>query len=266
MPPITLTIDLEDPTRAYHSRERWVDMALRLLDFCDELQRRATFFCVGRVAESAPRLVQEIVWRGHEAAYHTHNHVFLTEENPERFKHETFADKDRFEQLTGKPLLGFRAPGFSLVPETVWALEILKELGFRYSSSVMPTRLSRFGFARAPRVPFMWENGLIEFPLPVATPLGIPYSGGVYLYAMPQFLSRLFIQRADPRECLWTYVHPFDFDVSESFAPYPLTPLWTSWIMWKLRKHAEKKTRAMLVLGNALPFAERVGSEHFAML
>jgi polysaccharide deacetylase family protein (PEP-CTERM system associated) len=257
---ITLTIDLEDPTGAYAPDGRWIAMAYLLLDFCDEIQCRATFFTVGRVAQASPNLIANIAARGHEIAHHTHNHVFLTQENPTRFRRETQNDTIILEQLTGKAVLGFRAPGFSLTPKTLWALDVLKDLGFRYSSSIMPTRLSRFGFPAAPRHSFTWPNGMVEFPLPVASvgPLRVPYLGGVYLYALPSFLPRLLAGRAGERERLWTYTHPFDFDVEASFERMPATPIWISWTMWHLRKHAAKKIRRILELGTAPPLAERL--------
>jgi peptidoglycan-N-acetylglucosamine deacetylase len=261
---ITLTIDLEDPTDAYSPNGRWVQMTHRVLNFCDKVKHRATFFTVGRIAGAAPELVKTIAARGHEIAYHTRGHVPLTEENPKTFRRETREDKDRLEQLTGQPVIGFRAPGFSLTPHATWALDILNELDFLYSSSVMPTRLARYGFPDAPRVPFLWPNGLIEFPLPVANigPLRVPYLGGVYLYALPSFLTRMWAESADAKECLWTYTHPYDFDTHAPFKPLPGTPLWMSWIIWMLRHRAEKKL-SRLLQKNAPNLSEIVVQKNF---
>ena len=212
--PVSFTIDLEDPSGVYASEGRYVALARRMLDVCDEAGCRATFFTVGRVAEAAPSLVRDIAARGHEIAYHAHSHVPLTAENPDRFRRESRLDKERLEQLAGKPVIGFRAPRFSLTPATVWALDSLAELGFRYSSSIMPTGASLYGFKTAPRAAFRWPNGLVEFPLPVATvgPWRIPYLGGIYLYALPSWVSRRWRAKAAPDEILWTYAHPYDFD------------------------------------------------------
>jgi polysaccharide deacetylase family protein (PEP-CTERM system associated) len=263
---ITFTIDLEDPTGCYAANGRYVGMTHRLLDLCDEFRRRATFFTVGRVAEAAPRLVHDIARRGHEIAFHSHAHVSLTEENPARFRAESAQDKGRLEQLAGKSVIGFRAPRFSLTPKSMWALNILAELGFRYSSSIMPTRLSLFGFAGAPSTPFEWPNGMIEFPLPVAPfgPARVPYLGGIYLYVMPFLLVRRWAKNADADDVLWTYAHPYDFDREESFAPMPNTPTAISYILWKARKKAEPKIRRVLKLGNAPPLGERI--EHLKSL
>lgn len=257
--PVSFTIDLEDPTERYAPDGRYGVMARRLLALCDEIGCRATFFTIGRVAEASPALVREIATRGHEIAYHSHAHVPLTEETPERFRRESRTDKDRLEQLSGKPVIGFRAPRFSLTPQSIWALDILAELGFRYSSSIMPTDASLYGFKGAPCEAFLWPNGLIEFPLPVAN-LGmwrIPYLGGIYLYALPSFLTRKWMGKAAPGEVLWTYTHPYDFDREESFTPMPHTQLWVSGVLWLARRFAEKKVRTLLARGTAAPLGER---------
>ena len=257
---VTFTVDLEDPSERYLPAGRYIAMTKRILDLCDEVNRKATFFAVGRVAQSAPQLVQEIASRGHEIAYHTRNHVSLTKEYPTRFRKEAIEDKDRFEQLTGQKLIGFRAPRFSMTPDCLWALDTLAELGFRYSSSIMPTDISLFGFPDVPRTPFVWPNGLIEFPLPVAE-LGkyrLPYLGGIYLYTMPLFALKKFLAQTSPDEILWTYTHPYDFDKSERFTRMPNTPLWISLTLWGARQIAAKKIRHVLELGSAPPLRERL--------
>jgi len=260
MTPVTFTIDLEDPSGLYALDGRYVAMTQRILDLCDETGRKATFFTVGRVAEAAPDLVRAIAARGHEIAYHSHNHVSLTKEDPARFRRESTADKDRIEQLTGQKVIGFRAPRFSLTPQSIWALDILGEIGFRYSSSIMPTDISLFGFPEAQRMPFTWPNGMIEFPLPVAIfgKYRLPYLGGIYLYTMPLFAVRRFIARAGPNEVLWTYTHPYDFDSEEKFAPMPGVPLWISLVLWLARRKAAKKIHAILADNDALPLGKHL--------
>ncbi|MGB9153268.1 MAG: polysaccharide deacetylase family protein [Alphaproteobacteria bacterium] len=258
--PITFTIDLEDPTERYAPEGRYIAMTQRILDLCDTTGRKATFFTVGRVAESAPQLVRDIAARGHEIAYHSHNHISLTKEEPERFRRESREDKDRLEQLAGQSVIGFRAPRFSLTPQSLWTLDILCELGFRYSSSVMPTDISMFGFPDAPQAAFAWPNGMIEFPLPVAT-IGMyrmPYLGGIYLYTLPSFIMRQFAAKAGANEVLWTYTHPYDFDKGEKFSRLPNTPLWISFVLWRARQNAERKIRRVLALGMAGPLRERL--------
>lgn len=257
---ITLTIDLEDPALRYSPDGRYVVMTREILDSLDAIGRKATFFTIGRVAETTPLLIRDIAARGHEIAYHSHNHVSLTDEDPVRFMRESREDKDRLEQLSGKQVIGFRAPRFSLTPQTMWALDALGELGFRYSSSIMPTHISLFGFPDAPQTPFAWPNGMIEFPLPVAV-LGkykVPYLGGIYLYTMPMFAVRAFLKRTGPGEVLWTYAHPYDFDENEKFTRMPNTPLWINYVLWRARRQATKKISKILDIGNAPPLGGRL--------
>jgi polysaccharide deacetylase family protein (PEP-CTERM system associated) len=257
---ISFTVDLEDPTGVYAPDGRYIALTRRILDLCAATRRRATFFTIGRVAEACPELICEIAKRGHEVAYHSHNHVSLTDETPECFMRETRTDKDRFEQLTGKPIIGFRAPRFSLTPDSLWATDVLAELGFRYSSSIMPTGVSLYGFADAPTRPFRWANGLIELPLPVVQvgPLRLPYLGGIYLYALPGFLPHYWVGKAGNDEILWTYTHPYDLDREEKFAVMPDTAAWVSMILWLARCRAEPKLRRILAGPAALPLGERI--------
>lgn len=246
---VAFTIDLEDPYEEYARDGRYVERARYILELCDTLERKATFFTVGRVAEAAPDLVAEIARRGHEVAYHSHAHVALTEERPERFARETAADKKRIEDVTGQPLAGFRAPRFSLTPQSVWALDVLKDQGFLYSSSIMPTRLSLFGFQNVPAHAFHWPNGLIELPLPTAPLFGdfrIAYLGGIYMYLMPDIMTRHFIRSAHENEILWTYTHPYDFDRTEPLRAMPHTLLWAMLILRLGRFFAEEKIRRLL--------------------
>jgi len=265
MMPITLTIDLEDPTERYAPDGRYIALTQRLLDLCDTIGCRATFFTVGLVADAAPELLGAIAARGHEIAYHSHAHVALTEETPKRFRLESAADKDRLEQLCGKPVIGFRAPRFSLTSQSAWALDILAELGFRYSSSIMPTGASLYGYEGMPRTAFRWPNGLVEFPLPVANfgKWPIPYLGGIYLYSMPLFLARRWLAQAGPDEVLWTYTHPYDFDREQVFKAMPNTPLWVSFVLWMSRRVAERKIRSILAEGAGAPLGERLTAINF---
>jgi len=258
--PVTLTIDLEDASLRYAPYGRYDAQTRHILGLCEAGGHRATFFTVGRLAEAAPLLIRDIAAKGHEIAYHSHNHVSLLKEDPARFKVQCREDKDRLEQLSGQKVFGFRAPCFSLTPQTLWALDILKEAGFLYSSSIMPTALSLNGFADAPRAAFRWPSGLIEFPLPVVSfgKYSAPYLGGIYLYTMPFLLVRRCLMKAQAGEVLWTYAHPYDFETDRSFVSLAQTPLWISLVLWWGRLSAEKKIKALLSFGTQKPLGERL--------
>lgn len=135
------------------------------------------------------------------------------------------------EDLTGTAVAGFRAPTYSLVRTTTWATDILADLGFTYSSSVLPGHNPLFGYPEAPRRPFRWPSGLVELPSPVAG-VGrwqVPYLGGVYLRALPWRAVLAAAEAEASTPVPFTYVHPYDPDVAEPFwwvpETGPLSPL-----------------------------------------
>ncbi len=266
--PVTLTIDLEDASGRYEPEGRYVGLTRRILALCGEHRCKATFFVVGRVAEAAPSLIREISAQGHEIASHSHAHCPLTLDTRDHVARTLRADQDRLQQLTGQAIVGYRAPCFSLTPETRWAAEVLAESGFLYSSSVMPTSISRHGYPQAPATAFRWPCGLVEFPLPTHEVAGLrlPYLGGIYLYAWPGFLSVRWARRARPESVLWTYAHPYDFDRDEPWGRMPDTPLWVSSVLRLARCVAEKKVGNLLsVCGTAAPLKDRLEERDYPL-
>ena len=111
-------------------------------------------FVLGRLAREEPDLIKEIDQRGHEIGYHSAHHLHLTNDNPDSFLAESKDDLSFISGIINKPLYGYRAPAFSLTPNSVWAVDAIKALGFEYSSSVMPVANPINGFPGAPREPF----------------------------------------------------------------------------------------------------------------
>jgi peptidoglycan/xylan/chitin deacetylase (PgdA/CDA1 family) len=150
--PITFTLDLEDyapagtPTRANA-------IVPRVLDLLAEHAVQGTFFVVGELAELEPALVKSIAAAGHEIALHGYRHVPLPQLSPTVFREETARGRAVLEDLAGAAVTGFRAPSFSLVPESRWAVDVLTELGFTYSSSVLPAHSPLFGWTWQARLP-----------------------------------------------------------------------------------------------------------------
>jgi len=193
-----------------------------LLSLFDDLGLRATFFCVGTVAERFPELIRRIGEAGHEVGLHSYAHIPLDRLDPDAFREDTSRGKDAVEQALGLPVRGYRAPFFSLTETTSWAWDVLGELGFEYDSSVLPTRSPVYGFASAPSVPFRLDNGLWEVPMPVVRlgPVGVPVGGGTYLRLIPRpLLDRAIHQRVVRGEPFCLYVHPYDFDGSTGYQP-----------------------------------------------
>ena len=243
--PIVFSLDFEDHLGLYEANGRFAANMGRILGFLAEAGIRGTIFTVGRIARSHPALVRMVVEHGHELGCHSWQHTPLDREERRNFAAETRLAKDLLEQVSGTAVTGFRAPIFSLIPDSLWTLDVLGELGFAYSSSVMPMPSPLYGFPGAPTTPFRWANGLAEFPCPLARfgRFRIPYLGGIYLRYSPELLIDRCIRRTPAATVLWTYIHPYDFDAAEPFIRMPGTSLPTSVLLWLNRKNTFDKIR-----------------------
>jgi peptidoglycan-N-acetylglucosamine deacetylase len=264
-PRITVTLDVEDHLGQYGRDARYIANTQRILAFLAERKVRGTFFVVGRVAETAPALVREIASAGHEIACHSQRHMPLDRETSESFRTGTARAKEALEQAAGVPVEGYRAPIFSLTARTRWAVDELATLGFRYSSSVLPAANPLYGFPGAPRAPFRWPNGLVEFPVPLAQagPARLPYLGGIYLRYLPGWLIRRWA-RARTGDVLWTYLHPYDFDSAEPYAPMPDTATWVSVLLWLNRGGTWDKLAGLIAMGTGKPLGDTASDSAFA--
>jgi len=146
------------------ARDQWAAQPSRLepstervLALLDEAEAKATFFVLGWNAARHPELVRRIAAAGHEVASHGYGHRMITEQTPEEFRDDVRRAKALLEDLAGQPVVGFRAPTFSITERTRWALAILAEEGYRYDSSIFPIRHDRYGIPSAPR--FLYEVG-----------------------------------------------------------------------------------------------------------
>ena len=135
--PVTFTLDLEDHRPDDSVPSRYEQVMARALPFLEERNVIGTVFVVGRLAAASPGLIREVAAAGHEIALHSWAHVHLTEQTPAEFAEETRRGKDLLEDLAGQEVVGFRAPTFSLVSASQWAVDVLTEQGFTYSSSVL---------------------------------------------------------------------------------------------------------------------------------
>lgn len=222
------SIDLEDwfcvknldqiiPRDQWETCESRVEAStIQLLDLLDRHKTQATFFVLGWVAERHCDLVREVSRRGHEIATHGYSHRLLTAMTPEEFR----ADLDRsLEVLAGcvsAPVLGFRAPSFSVTRKTWWALEILKSRGLRYDSSIFPVGFHPdYGIPDSRLDAHEVLNGLWEVPMSCTEMLGrkVPCSGGGYFrlfpYSVTRHLMRLCNEQGRP---VMFYLHPWEID------------------------------------------------------
>lgn len=256
---LTVTVDVEDHTAGVQWPARYPAMTLRLIDFLAERKLLGTFFVVGDVAKRSPELVRAIAAAGHEIGSHSHRHVPLSREDAVGFRAAVGDSRRLLEDLTGAPVTGFRAPVFSLVPATAWAIRALAEAGFRYSSSVMPVAGPGGGWPGAPCDPFRWPNGLVELPCPVGRvgPLRLPFLGGMYLRYLPPWRLRQAVRRCST-ETVWTYCHPYDFDTEERFRRLPGLGLVSSLFLWCNRGSMLHRLETLLEGRTSIPFARRL--------
>jgi polysaccharide deacetylase family protein (PEP-CTERM system associated) len=257
---VTFTLDLEDHRPSADAPERYPALTREVLDFLDARRVRGTFFVVGETADAHPELVREVAARGHEVGLHGWRHQPLTELTPDEFRVDVARGKALLESLTDAPVRGFRAPTFSLVPESRWAVDVLADTGFTYSSSILPARSPLFGDPSLPAAPFRWPNGLVELPCPVvrAGGVGLPYLGGVYLRAIPGPASTVARRSVGRHQLLWIYCHPYDFDPDEEFWVVPDAGRMGSRLLWYNRRRTFAKIERVLRGRAGPPLAERL--------
>jgi peptidoglycan-N-acetylglucosamine deacetylase len=234
----SFTLDLEDHRTAHTQPARVHAVVTDLLEVLDRHAVIGTFFVVGSVAAGDPELVRAIAAAGHEIAFHGQDHRALDRVDPATYGDECARARSSLEELVQAPVVGYRAPIFSLTAATTWVVDALVSAGFTYSSSVMPARNPLYGFPSAPAHPFRWSNGLVELPCPVAGLLGqrIPCLGGVYLRVLPPAARRVLEHRLVDDQLTWLYCHPYDFDADEPYFAMDGFSDWTGRIMWVGRR------------------------------
>jgi polysaccharide deacetylase family protein (PEP-CTERM system associated) len=191
----------------------------RVLELLAEAGARGTFFVLGCVAADHPRLVRRIADAGHEIGCHGMTHTLVYEQTPAAFAAAVAEARHRLADASGQPVLGFRAPSWSIRETNLWAFDALSECGFRYSSSVFPAANYLYGIAGAPRAPYRVPTrdggAIVEVPPPVAA-LGshaIGVGGGFYLRMLPLWIHRRVLRGyARAGIPFLAYVHPREVD------------------------------------------------------
>jgi polysaccharide deacetylase family protein (PEP-CTERM system associated) len=228
--PNAFSVDVEDYFHAEAlagcvRREDWDRLESRVarnthlvLELLARYNVRATFFVLGWVAEKFPGLVREIAAAGHELACHSFYHRLIYKLSPAEFRDDTRRAKAAIEDAAGVPVFGYRAPTFSITARSLWALDILAEEGFRYDSSIFPTRHDLYGMPDFSR--FACGPGaslpLAEFPMSTFRWLGRnwPFAGGGYLRILPLAYTLHGFRSVNQGEGkpVIVYVHPWEFD------------------------------------------------------
>ena len=175
-------------------------------------------FVLGWVAERNKTLVKRIVDAGHELASHGYGHELITVQNPQAFREDVSRAKKILEDIGGKPVLGYRAPTFSITKETEWALPILVEEGYRYDSSIVPIVHDYYGIPGAyPTIHTLKTDSgpIVEVPPSTCEFAGwkIPIAGGGYFRLFPYPLLKKLLRRVEAQgQPLIMYLHPWELD------------------------------------------------------
>jgi len=225
-----MTVDVEDyfQVQAFErlvDRDRWDRFELRVnrnteavLDLFAEAGVTATFFTLGWVAEKFPALIRRVVAEGHELASHGFSHVRATDQSPDDFRADVRRTKALLEDVGGVAVRGYRAASFSINAGNLWALDVLGDEGYLYSSSIYPVRHDHYGMPEAPRFAFRprGPNGILELPITTLALFGRnwPCGGGGYFRLLPYWASRWAmrrVNRADAEPCIF-YFHPWEID------------------------------------------------------
>jgi polysaccharide deacetylase family protein (PEP-CTERM system associated) len=234
-----LTIDVEDyyHVAAFDSVVRFADWeryesrveknTLRILDLLDEHATKATFFVLGWVLERSPGLIRTIAVRGHEVASHGYAHQRIYTQTPAQFRAETQRSKSMLEDTLGQPIHGYRAASYSITRQSLWALDVLREAGFVYDSSIFPIRHDLYGIPNHSRfcsvLPGQNGSSLIEFPLSTLRLGGtnFPIAGGGYLRLFPYAYTRWGMRYLNRREGqpAVVYLHPWELDPAQPRLP-----------------------------------------------
>ena len=223
-----LTIDVEDYFQVsafapYIRRDEWEQRECRvertvqrILELLAQKQIKATFFTLGWVAERYPQLVRDIVAGGHELASHGYGHERASDLSQAAFTQDVTRAKKLLEDLAGAPVLGYRAPSFSIGTGNLWAFDVLARAGYQYSSSVYPIQHDHYGMPDSPRFAYRLASGLLEIPITTLR-MGnrnLPSSGGGYFRLLPYALSRWMLRKVnqEDHESAIFYFHPWEID------------------------------------------------------
>jgi polysaccharide deacetylase family protein (PEP-CTERM system associated) len=226
-----MTVDVEDyfhvsvfdgvvPRHEWERLEsRVVRNTERLLEVFDEAGVRGTFFVLGWVADRHPGLVRQIAAGGHEIASHGYAHRLVYDLTPTQFRDDVRRSKALLEEAGGVPVLGYRAPSYSITPRSLWAIDILIEEGYAWDASIFPIHHDRYGIPVSPRHSYVLEREggrLVEVPGSTVRlgSLNLPVAGGGYFRLLPYAWTRWGIDRlnrTEGRPAIF-YLHPWEID------------------------------------------------------
>lgn len=227
-----MTVDVEDYFQVsafepHVNRDQWHQHKCRvegnterILELFSAHNVQGTFFTLGWVAERFPDLVRKIVDNGHELASHGWEHIRVSAQTPKEFRADVSRTRKLLEDISGKPVIGYRAASYSIGVNESWAWQELAEAGYRYSSSIVPISHDHYGIPDASRFPFHVVDGkLLEIPISTVSLAGrnINCGGGGWFRLFPYAFSRWALKQvnAGERQAGIFYFHPWEIDAGQ---------------------------------------------------
>ena len=225
-----MTVDVEDYFQVeaffpHISRADWDNIECRVERNVDRILQlfadhgiKGTFFTLGWIAKRYPGMVRRIVANGHELASHGVAHIRADQQSRVLFANDVRTAKEMLENIGGAPVLGYRATSFSITRRNLWALNVLEEAGYRYSSSTHPIKHDLYGIPEQPRFAFypFSNSKFVEIPVTTVRMFGSnwPAGGGGYFRLLPYTVFKRnlkAVQRRDQKPCTF-YFHPWEID------------------------------------------------------
>jgi polysaccharide deacetylase family protein (PEP-CTERM system associated) len=226
-----LTIDVEDwfcveafskqfPIETWDKQKtRILSNIVRTLEILDDYDVKATFFVLGWIADKFPEIVDYLYNHGHEIGSHSYSHKLVFNMSPDQFREDTLQSLEAINKACDVPVLGYRAPSFSIKPEHEWVWEILADCGFKYDSSVFPVTHDIYGSPDAPRfaniIQINDDRKILEIPPSTVRLFGrnFGFGGGGYLRLFPYWFTEWGIKKVNHMGFpAIVYFHPWEID------------------------------------------------------
>ena len=197
---------------------RLISQTERTLELLDEHGAQATFFVLGRVAETLPELIRKVADRGHEIASRGYTWRDIRNSTPEEFRDDLARGRAAIERASGRRVVGYRTAEGWFRPADLWALDVLAEQGYAYDSSVGPMLRN---YSAEPWRKFVHRattdyGPIHELPISSARVLGmdVPVGGGNWMRQLPRPLLRRTMRSWESRQetPFVMYFHTWELD------------------------------------------------------
>lgn len=263
------SVDLEDVRLLVENGEHYAErvplMTEKYLCFLNESKCKATFFVVGEVAKKYPSLIKRISDNGHEVACHSNKHIPLDRHDARSFREDLQENIRVLNDVGIEKIYGFRAPTYSMTEKTTWAYDELAEMGFVYSSSVLPAKNPLYGwpdFGREVKfIKQIWEIPISVFRSQIVS---FPFAGGVYFRLLPFWISRYLIRKTWKKDlAVVGYTHPYDIDGDQEYFMHPEinnNSIYNRLMYVNRNKLLNKFDKAISMGGKIMPYVDYIKS------